>query len=127
SCRGAQSRTPRRKWVSAWPTPRCCNTAPCSGRHRLTGTTSGDRARLAAIDDLLRGQCLTPLPTDHFEPFDLIPTDRTDPRPWPRTVPKPVPRLELRAATAPSKSSPSPADLTRPSAATRVTGLRISW
>jgi len=49
SCRGAQSRTPRRKWVSAWPTPRCCNTAPCSGRHKLTGTTSDDRARVAAI------------------------------------------------------------------------------
>src|SRR6476661_8966701 len=79
------------------------------------------------IDDMLPGQRLTPLPTDHFEPFDLIPTDRTDPRPWPPTVPKPLPRLELRAATAPSKSSPSPADLTRPSAATRVTGLRISW
>ncbi len=27
----------------------------------------------------LRGQRLTPLPTDRFEPFDLIPTDRTDP------------------------------------------------
>jgi hypothetical protein len=78
------------------------------------------------IDDMLRGQRLTPLPTDHFEPFDLIPTDRTDPRPWPPTVPKPLPRLELRAATAPSKSTPSPADLTGPSAATRVTGLHIS-
>ena len=48
-CRGARSRTPRRKWVSAWPTPRCCNTAPCGWRRRLTGRTSDERARAAAL------------------------------------------------------------------------------
>src|SRR6478752_5531160 len=74
------------------------------------------------VDDLLRGRR-----PDAILSHSTFLTDRTGPRPSAAHRTETVARLGVRAVTAPSKSRPSPADLTSPSAATRVTRLPILW
>ena len=74
------------------------------------------------VDDLLRGRR-----PDAILSHSTFLTDRTGPRPSAAHRTETVARLEVRAVTAPSKSRPSPADLTSPSsAATRVTHTALA-